>query len=119
MTPMPASMKLIPALLLVASLALPMTAAAKGDIEAGRQKSQVCQACHGPDGNGTGDGQYPRLAGQHADYLLKALRDYKSGARENAIMAGFVSTLESKDLEDLSAFYAAQTGPLTDLSNLR
>jgi cytochrome c553 len=106
-------------LLIAAALALPVSVAAKGDVESGRQKSQVCQACHGPDGNGTGDGQYPRLAGQHADYLLKALRDYKSGARNNAIMAGFVVTLESKDMEDLSAFYAGQTGPLTDLSNLR
>lgn len=114
-----ASMTHLKLLLLAAAFALPMGVAAKGDVEAGRQKAQVCQACHGPDGNGTGDPQYPRLAGQHADYLLKALRDYKSGARENAIMAGFVASLESKDLEDLSAFYAAQTGPLTDLSNLR
>lgn len=105
--------------LMAAMLALPLSASAAGDIEAGRQKSQVCQACHGPDGNGKGDPQYPRLAGQHADYLLKSLRDYKSGARENAIMAGFVATLSSKDMEDLSAFYASQTGPLTDLSNLR
>ncbi len=105
--------------LVAALLCLPLSASASGDPEAGRQKSQLCQACHGPDGNGTGDAQYPRLAGQHADYLLKALRDYKSGARENAIMAGFVAPLESKDLEDLSAFYASQTGPLTDLSNLR
>lgn len=102
------------ALLLVSSLAL-----AAGEVESGRQKSQMCQACHGPDGNGSGDGQYPRLAGQHADYLLKALQDYKSGARENAIMAGFVAALDKKDMQDLAAFYAAQSGPLTDLSNLR
>lgn len=101
------------------ALLAPPTAFAKGDVEAGRQKSQVCQACHGPDGNGTGDGQYPRIAGQYADYLVKALQDYKSGARENAIMAGFVATLSKKDMEDLAAFYAAQSGPLTDLSNLR
>ncbi len=111
------SMKwLVPAaaLLLASPLAL-----AKGDVEAGKQKSQTCQACHGADGNGTGDGQYPRIAGQYADYLLKALQDYKSGARNNAIMAGFAATLEKKDMEDLAAYYASQSGPLTDLSHLR
>jgi len=112
------SMKLAAALVCSAML-LPATVFARGDVEAGRQKSQVCQACHGPDGNGTGDGQYPRLAGQYADYLLKSLQDYKSGARDNAIMAGFVATLSNQDMKDLAAFYAAQSGPLTDLSNLR
>ena len=102
------------ALLLASPLAL-----AKGDVEAGKQKSQTCQACHGPDGNGTGDGQYPRIAGQYADYLVKALQDYKSGARSNAIMAGFVATLDKKDMEDLAAYFASQSGPLTDLSHLR
>ena len=106
--------------LLAASLALPMAASAqKGNVEAGKQKSQVCQACHGPDGNGTGDDQYPRLAGQYADYLLKSLKDYKSGARNNAIMAGFVATLSEQDMADLAAFYAAQEGPLRDLSHLK
>lgn len=104
--------------LLAASLVLPLSAAA-GDAEAGKQKSQVCQACHGPDGNGTGDDQYPLLAGQYADYLAKSLRDYKSGKRQNAIMAGFVATLSEQDIEDLAAFYAAQEGPLGDLSHLK
>ena len=91
-------------------------AVAKGDIEAGKSKSQVCQACHGADGNGTGDGQYPRLAGQHADYLAKALRDYRSGARPNPIMAGFATTLSDEDIDNLGAFFASQQGPLHDLS---
>jgi len=99
-------------------LSSPM-AFAKGDVAAGKQKAQTCQACHGADGNGTGDGQYPRLAGQYADYLVKALQDYKSGARSNAIMAGFVATLEKKDMEDLAAYFSSQNGPLTDLSHLR
>lgn len=101
----------------LASITLP--AAAQGDIEAGRAKAQTCQACHGPDGNGMGDPQYPRLAGQYADYLDKALRDYRSGERQNAIMAGFAATLSDQDIRDLSAFYAAQKGPLRDLSHTR
>jgi cytochrome c553 len=92
---------------------------AKGDVEAGKAKSVVCQACHGADGNGTGDGQYPRIAGQYADYLAKALHDYKSGARPNAIMAGFAGTLSEEDIENLSEFYSKQPSQLTDLSHLK
>lgn len=91
-------------------------AAQAADVEAGKAKSQTCQACHGTDGNGT-DPQYPRLAGQHADYLVKALKDYRSGSRANAIMAGFAGTLTDDDIANLAAFYAAQSGPLQDLSH--
>jgi cytochrome c553 len=101
----------------LATVTLP--ASAKGDIEAGRAKAQTCQACHGANGNGMGDPQYPRLAGQHADYLEKALKDYRSGQRSNAIMAGFAATLSDQDIRDLAAFYAAQKGPLRDLSHTR
>ena len=90
-----------------------------GDPEAGKTKAQTCQACHGPDGNGTGDEQYPRLAGQHADYLAKALHDYKSGERENPIMKGFAATLSDEDIDDLAAWFSSQEGPLTDLSHMK
>jgi cytochrome c553 len=105
---------------LVALIAFTSThALAAGDVEAGKSKSQICQACHGVDGNGTGDGQYPRIAGQYADYLAKALHDYKSGARANAIMAGFATTLSEEDIANLAAFYAEQKSPLDDLSHLK
>lgn len=94
-------------------------AQAAGDPDAGKQKSVVCQACHGADGNGIGDGQYPLLAGQYADYLVFALKSYRIGTRQNAIMSGFVSTLSEQDMEDLAAYYAAQKGRLTDLSHLK
>ncbi len=102
---------------LACTLAVSSAAFAKGDVEAGKQKSVTCQACHGADGNGTGDGQYPRIAGQYADYLAKSLKDYRSGARKNAIMAGFAGTLSDQDIADLAAFFAAQPSPLRDLSN--
>lgn len=90
--------------------ALSFTAAhAGGNADAGKQKSQVCQSCHGADGN-SDNPQFPRLAGQHADYLLKALQDYKSSARKNPIMAGFVGNLSEQDMEDLAAYYARQKG---------
>jgi cytochrome c553 len=93
------------------------SAQAAGDVKAGQQKAQPCAACHG-DGNKSIDPQYPRLAGQYADYLVKALTDYKTGARKNAIMAGFAAALSAEDIEDLAAFYEAQPGELEDLSHL-
>ena len=63
-------------------------AAAPGDAEAGKAKSQTCAACHGADGNAENP-IYPIIAGQYRDYLAQALRDYRSGARNNAIMRGF------------------------------
>ena len=80
---------------------------AGGDAVAGKEKSTACQACHGEDGNSP-DGQFPRLAGQHSDYIVKSLEDYQSGARNNAIMAGFAEPLTAQDREDLAAFYSSQ-----------
>lgn len=84
---------------------------AVGDAVAGREKSQVCAACHGPRGNGDNPA-YPKLAGQYPSYLVKALQDYRSGQRQNAIMKGFAAGLSDEDIEDLSAFFAAQSGDL-------
>ncbi len=85
---------------------------AAGDADSGKLKSQACAACHGPDGNSPTGPDFPRLAGQHYDYLLKALRDYRSGARRNPIMGAQVGSLGSQDLADLAAFYSRQKGSL-------
>ena len=76
--------------------------------------AKPCAACHGPDGNST-NAQYPRLAGQYHDYLQRALQEYKSGERKNAIMAGFVGTLSNADMDALARYYAAMPGKLDDL----
>jgi cytochrome c553 len=78
------------------------------DLAAGKAKvAEVCVACHGADGNSpTAD--FPRLGGQHPDYLAKALRDYKSGQRKNPIMAGFAQGLSKQDVENVAAYYGAQ-----------
>ena len=82
--------------------------ATAADIDAGAAKAkEICQACHGLDGNSQVP-DYPKLGGQQPDYLAKALRDYKSGLRKNAIMAGFASTLSEKDIENVAAYYASQ-----------
>jgi len=85
---------------------------AAGDADSGKLKSQACAACHGPDGNSPTSPDFPRLAGQHYDYLLKSLRDYKSGARKNAIMGGQVGGLNSQDMADLAAYYSSRKGSL-------
>ena len=81
--------------------------AAAADIDAGKKKAQeVCAACHNMDGIST-IAEYPKLAGQYPDYLAKALRDYKSGARKNPIMAGMAAGLSQKDIDDVSAYFAS------------
>lgn len=98
--------RVLPALFAV--LLLGATAAGAADLGAGGAKAkEVCQACHGLDGNSS-VADYPKLGGQRQDYLSKALRDYKSGTRKNAIMIGFAGTLTTTDIDNLAAYYAAQ-----------
>lgn len=84
----------------------------RGDIAAGKTKSETCVACHGPDGNSPIT-LYPRLNGQHEDYLRKSLQDYQSGARDNVIMKGIAGPLSAQDIADLSAYFASQSDGLT------
>lgn len=82
---------------------------AAGDPAAGQTKSATCVACHAADGNSS-DAQFPRLAGQYADYLEQALKAYQDGSRQNAIMSGFAAGLSAQDVQDLAAYYATQEG---------
>lgn len=78
------------------------------DLAAGKSKAtEVCAACHGADGNSASQ-DFPKLGGQYADYLAKTLRDYKSGDRKNAIMAGFAKPLSSADIDNLAGYYSSQ-----------
>ncbi len=78
----------------------------------GKEKSVQCASCHGADGNGD-QATFPKLAGQYENYLVQALKDYRSGDRQNAIMAGFAGTLTISDIKALSAWYASQEGGLS------
>jgi cytochrome c553 len=81
--------------------------------EAGKAKAaEVCAACHGADGNSVAP-DFPKLAGQHRDYLAKALRDYKSGQRKNPIMQGFAAGLTKDDIDNVASYYAAQPAVLS------
>jgi cytochrome c553 len=97
------------ALIAIAALSL-ATVAHAGDIEAGKKKAaEVCAACHGPDGNSPVP-DFPKLAGQHADYMIASLKKYKNGKRANPIMMGMVATLSDEDIKNVAAYYASQTG---------
>lgn len=84
----------------------------KGNAAAGKQKAIACAACHGADGNKTLDNTYPKLAGQYPDYLLRALKDYKSGKRTNAVMAGQVQALSEADMANLAVYYSSLPGQM-------
>jgi len=80
-------------------------AQAAGDVAAGKTKSVTCVACHGADGKGVAPN--PGLAGKSEDQLLTAMKDYKSGKRENAIMKALVIPLSDQDITNLAAYYAS------------
>ena len=93
-------------------VALAQAATAAGDAASGREKAAVCQQCHGLDGNGPTP-QFPKIGGQHAGYIVQALEDYKTGARQEPVMAAFATSLSKQDQEDLAAWYSSQSGLYT------
>lgn len=96
--------------LLSASLALVSAntvAQAAGDAATGQAKAVTCVACHGPDGNSPNP-IWPKLAGQHPEYLSKQLQNFKSGDRKNDLMSPQVLALNEQDFLDITAFFASQ-----------
>jgi cytochrome c553 len=86
------------------------TAVAAGDPAAGKMKSATCAGCHGPDGNSSVP-MYPKLAGQHAQYLELAIKAYRAGERsagQTAVMKPMVQSLSDQDVADLAAYFASQ-----------
>ncbi len=83
-------------------------AVAKIDLAKGEASfTAVCAACHGADGNSTTPVN-PTLAQQHPDYLIKQLKDFKSGKRANAIMSGMVATLTEADMRNMAYWLASK-----------
>jgi cytochrome c553 len=101
-------------LLSTAFAAVLASGAHAADVAKGKEKAdQICASCHGKDGNTPIDPSYPKLAGQHRDFLQRALLDYKSEARKNAIMVGQAKQLSRQDIENLAAYYAGLPGQLS------
>ena len=88
---------------------IPAIAFSAGNAAEGKNKSAVCQACHGLTGESV-QPIYPNLGGQHQDYLSKTLYNFRDGSRRNAVMNGFAANLTDTDIEDISAWYASQQG---------
>jgi cytochrome c553 len=100
--------------------ALSFSAMAGGNVAAGKAVADKysCFACHGKDYNTPIDPSYPKLAGQHKDYLVHALTAYKRGdsanGRSNAIMTGQVKPLSNQDIQDLAAYLHSLSGTLVN-----
>ncbi len=91
------------------SLPLPATAAPVGTAPA--RVAQLCVSCHGANGVGiTGD--YPTLAGQHEDYIARALVEYQKGDRKNPIMPNFVNGISAAEIQEIADYYAHQAPAL-------
>ena len=93
---------------LILLLIAPISFSMAGDVEAGKSKWIVCSACHGQDGNSINP-LWPSLAGQHKQYTIHTLRAYQNGTRVDAVMQAQVMALTEQDLEDIAAYYNAQT----------
>lgn len=99
----------------LSTMAAPAANPGKPDLARGQAiATQVCAACHGADGN-SASGAYPKLAGQHAEYLVKQLKDFrpqpggKPALRSNPIMVGFASALSAQDMINVAAWFSSQT----------
>ena len=79
-----------------------------GDPVAGKEKSALCQGCHGEDGN-SATADFPKLAGQYAAYIQKQIHDFKAGSRKDPMMTDMAATVtDNQDLLDISAYFASQ-----------
>ncbi len=100
-------------ILAAAFLALGGNAWAAGNAANGKAIAEkVCAACHGADGAKPAAPENPVLAGQYKDYLVKALTDYKTGKRSNAIMKTFAAQLKKSEIEDVAAWFSSQQSSL-------
>ncbi|TMH67824.1 MAG: cytochrome c4 [Betaproteobacteria bacterium] len=96
------------AVVLAAAAAAQETAPAKIDLAKAQQTAtQICAACHGPDGNSATPAN-PNLAGQHADYITLQLAHFKAGVRANAIMQGMAANLSDDDMRALGVYFSQQ-----------
>lgn len=99
--------------ILLGALSASDATAFDGDVNAGKEKSATCAACHGPDGNAPVN-IYPKIAGQHADYIYKQLQEFKLGmtsggkeGRMDPVMSGMAMPLSDQDMKDLAAYFSS------------
>jgi cytochrome c553 len=83
-------------------------AQAAGNAEQGKSKSAVCAGCHGADGNSPINPVWPKIAGQHPQFIEKQIKDFKSGARKDPMMSPMAMPLSDQDVADLAAYFSSQ-----------
>src|SRR5215471_5731665 len=96
----------------VTALVLSASAWAEGDPVRGKARAQMCEGCHGiADYRSAYPNVYPvpKIGEQEPAYIVKALQDYKAGARKHLTMRGIAATLSDQDMADLAAYYAGET----------
>ncbi|GAA5135959.1 c-type cytochrome [Thalassotalea piscium] len=93
--------------LAIAATVMIASPAFAGDIAAGKAKSATCAACHGAEGI-SAIPMYPNLAGQKEAYLVKQLKDYKSGARKDPVMSAMAMPLSDEDIANVAAYFASK-----------
>jgi cytochrome c553 len=98
-------MKRMLTVVIVAWLGVVAAAQAAGDVEAGKAKAAACVGCHGANGQGVPPN--PALKGKTEDELVDAMKDYKSGKRNNVAMKAFAAPLSDQDIANLAAYYAS------------
>lgn len=102
--------KLMVSILLATSMLFAFSGIAQaGDAAAGKEKNSMCVGCHGIEGYRTAFPEtyhVPKIGGQHAEYLIKALEGYRDGTRSHPSMTALAKTLSDQDIKDLAAFYA-------------
>jgi cytochrome c553 len=96
-------------LMLLSAAAAAQTAAPAGDPAKGRDKTRLCEGCHGIEGWRTAFPEVyhvPKLGGQHEAYIVKALQEYRSGERSHPSMRAIAASLSDADMADLAAYYS-------------
>ena len=112
MRPKPTSKRIaLVALSAAAALLLPAPSWAEGNAAHGQVRASMCEGCHGIADYRTAYPEVypvPKIGGQQEAYLVKALQDYKTGARKHPTMRGIAATLSDQDMADLAAYYSLE-----------
>lgn len=106
--------------LVTATIALAFSinfAQAAGNADEGKAKSTVCAGCHGADGNSGINPLWPKLAGQHPQYIEKQLKDFKADRRTNPLMSSMAKPLSEQDIANLAAYFSSQTKKIGTAEN--
>ena len=99
-------MKTVSVIMLTIAVLVVAGPATAGDIQAGQAKATLCAACHGPDGISLND-LWPNLKGQKKGYLIKQIKAFRDGDRQDPTMLPMVKPLTDEDIENIAEYYSS------------